>query len=57
MRRFLATVLLGAALLGGAMSLSGCIVVPPPRPYHQRVWIAGYWAPQHVWVAGHWGYR
>ena len=57
MRRFLSTVLLGAALLGGTMSLSGCIVVPPPRPYHQRVWIAGYWAPQHVWVAGHWGYR
>ena len=56
MRQFMSTLLITAALIGSALSLSGCIVAPP-RPYHQRVWIAGYWAPQHVWVGGHWGYR
>jgi hypothetical protein len=56
MRRLMSTLLICAALTGGALSLAGCIVVPP-RPHHQRVWISGYWAPQHVWVGGHWGHR
>lgn len=53
MRRVMSTLLLSAALMGGALSLTGCIVAAP-RPYHHRVWVSGYWAPQHVWVGGHW---
>lgn len=56
MRRVVSYLLLSAALMGGALSVSGCVVVAP-RHYHQRVWVTGYWAPQHVWVGGHWGYR
>lgn len=56
MRRFTPALLLCAALMGGALPLSGCIVVQP-RHYHQRVWVTGFWAPPHVWVGGHWGYR
>lgn len=48
--------LFSAALMGAALALTGCIVVAP-RPYHQRVWVSGFWAPQNVWVGGHWGYR
>jgi len=44
--------LLFAALLGGALSLSGCIVVPP-RHFHQRIWVTGVWAPQDIWIGGH----
>jgi hypothetical protein len=54
MRRLLSAVLLSAALLGGTLSLTGCIIAPPR---HARVWVPGYWAPHHVWVGAHWRYR
>ncbi len=55
MRRLVAHLLLAAALLGGALALSGCVIVPPRA--HARVWVPGYWGPPHVWIAGHWRYR
>jgi hypothetical protein len=54
MRRLLSALLVSAALLGGSLSLTGCVVVPAHRA---RVWVPGYWAPHHVWVGGHWRYR
>jgi len=54
MRRMLSVLLVSLALLGGALSLSGCVVV---APRHARVWVPGYWAPHRVWVEGHWRYR
>lgn len=57
MRRFMSSCLMAAALLGGSLSLGGCIVVPPRGGYHARVWVPGYWAPEHVWVGGRWRYR
>lgn len=56
MRRLMSSCLLAAALLGGSLALTGCVVVPP-RGYHARVWVPGYWAPRHVWIGGHWRYR
>ena len=57
MRRFLSSCLMAAALLGGSLSVGGCVVVPPRGGYHARVWLPGYWAPEHVWVRGRWRYR
>lgn len=54
MRRWLSACLVSAALLGGPVLLSGCVVVAP-RPVH--VWVPGYWAAGHVWVGGYWRYR
>jgi hypothetical protein len=54
MRRFMSSCLLAVALLGGAASLTGCVVV---QPRHARAWVPGYWAHGHVWVGGHWRYR
>jgi hypothetical protein len=57
-----------ALLLGGSMTLGGCVVAAP-RPYYRahvvapvyvapvRVWVPGYWGPRHVWVRGYWRYR
>jgi hypothetical protein len=56
MRRLLSTLLVSAALLGGAFSLAGCVVVPAHHA-RARVWVPGYWAPHHVWVEGRWRYR
>lgn len=55
MRRLLSTLLVSATLLAGAVSLGGCVVVPPARP--ARVWVPGYWGYGHVWVGGYWRYR
>jgi hypothetical protein len=54
MRRFMSSCLLAVALLGGAVSMTGCVVVPPR---HARVWVPGYWDRGHVWVGPHWRYR
>lgn len=54
MRRLLSNLLVCTALLGGALALSGCVVVPAHRA---RVWVPGYWGSAHVWVGGHWRYR
>jgi hypothetical protein len=56
MRRFMSSCLIAAALIGGSLSLTGCIVAPP-RVYGPRVWVRGYWGPGHVWVGPHWRYR
>jgi len=56
MRRLMSSLLITASLMGGALSMTGCIV-EQPRPYAHRVWVAGYWGPQHVWVGGRWVYR
>ena len=46
--------LLALLLVGFALPLAGCVVVParPPGPY------GGYWVPGHYngwrWVPGHW---
>lgn len=50
MRRFFRACLFAATLLGGAVALSGCVVV---APRHARVWVPGYWAGGHIWVEGH----
>jgi hypothetical protein len=54
MRRFLSSCLLAVALIGGSVSLTGCIVA---APRHTRVWVPGYWGGGHVWVGAHWRYR
>jgi hypothetical protein len=54
MRRYLSTILIALAVLGGTLVQTGCVVVAP-RP--GRVWVPGYWAPGHVWVGGYWRYR
>lgn len=54
MRRWLRACLISLALVGGAASLGGCIVVPA-RPV--QVWVPGHWVPGNVWVGGHWRYR
>lgn len=52
MRRLMSICLLAVALLGIGTTLSGCVVVAPPR--HARVWVPGYWGYGHVWVGGYW---
>ena len=54
MRRFMSTCLIAAALIGGSLAMTGCVVVAPRRGYRAGVWVPGYWAPRHVWVGGHW---
>jgi hypothetical protein len=54
MRRYLSIFMISLLLLGGTLSLSGCIIAPP-RP--ARIWYPGYWGGGHVWVTGHYGYR
>ena len=44
-----------ALLVAGALSLTGCVVVPAHPS--ARVWVPGHWAAPHVWVEGHWRYR
>jgi hypothetical protein len=51
MRRLMSALLICAALLGGSLSMTGCVVV---APRHAHVWVPGYWGPSHVWVGGHW---
>ena len=53
MRRFMSACLIAAALIGGSLAMTGCVVVAPRR-YHAGVWVPGYWASGHVWVGGHW---
>ena len=50
MRRYLSTVLIALAVMGGTMAQTGCVVVAP-RPAH--VWVPGYWGGGHVWVRGY----
>lgn len=67
MRRVISRLSLAALLLGGVVSLTGCIVAAPrpvrhvrvvtPAHASARVWVPGYWTPRHVWVEGHWRYR
>jgi hypothetical protein len=54
MRRYLSTILIALAVLGGTLVQTGCVVVAPRSG---RVWVPGYWAPGHVWMGGHWRYR
>jgi hypothetical protein len=54
MRRLMSALLISTALLGGSLSMTGCVVVAP-RPVH--VWVPGYWGPSHVWVGGYWRYH
>lgn len=52
MRRALSVLFIAALLSVGSVSLTGCVMVPPRG--HARIWVPGYWAPQHVWVGGYW---
>jgi hypothetical protein len=54
MRRFMSACLIAAALIGGSLAMTGCVVVAPRGGYHAGVWVPGYWASGHVWVGGHW---
>ena len=54
MRR-LRVCVLGALILGGALTLGGCVVVPrrPPPPARACFWVSGHYNAHGYWVRGH----